>query len=198
MYLWYLMNYLTVAWDCPKVGRTRTEFGYKVMDQQDAADPELSALQSILRTLEPLDSPARQRIFNYVGERFGFTNRRAGGGSLTNYAKLGTQGEVTEFATLAELYDAANPQSDKDRVLVASYWLQECEGSDSFVSFAVNKELKDLGHGVLNVTGAFDALKRQRPALVLQLKKAGKSRQARKTYKVTSAGIAAVREMLSG
>jgi hypothetical protein len=38
----------------------------------------------------------------------------------------------------------------------------------------------------------------QKPALVLQLKKAGKSRQARKTYKVTVAGVKAVEAMLRG
>ncbi len=82
--------------------------------------------------------------------------------------------------------------------MVAAYWLQVCQGAESFVSYSVNKALKNLGHGVSNVTGAFDALRRSKPALVLQLRKAGKSRQARKTYKVTKAGVAAVEEMIDG
>jgi hypothetical protein len=62
----------------------------------------------------------------------------------------------------------------------------------------VNKELKNLGEGILNITSALDALKAQKPALALQLKKAGKSRQARKTYKVTVAGLKFVENMIRG
>ena len=41
----------------------------------------------------------------------------------------------------------------------------------------------------LNITAALDDLKEVQPQLVLQLKKSGKSRQARKTYKISVAGV---------
>ncbi len=101
-----------------------------------------------------------------------------------------------EYENLAELFDVTNPDTNKDRVLVAAYWLQTRNGSDSFRGYEVNKGLKDLGHGVSNVTDAINKLKAQSPSLVIQLKKSGKSKQARKTYKVTNAGEDAVRQMI--
>ena len=170
------------------------------------ADEEFAAMQSVFGALEPLEPPSRRRVFEYVADRLGISVvRDARSGSFAGDSENG--GHTTpeggaaserEFVTLAELHDAANPRSDKDRVLVAAYWLQVCEGAESFVSYSVNKALKDLGHGVAHVTGAFDALRRQKPALVLQLKKSGKSRQARKTCKVTEAGVAAVKAMIDG
>ncbi len=166
-------------------------------------DTELAAMQSVLGALEPLDPQSRQRVFEYIAARLGIPSVRGARSGLPVAEENQRQSvpdedsvSEAEFGTLAELHDAANPRSDKDRVLVTAYWLQTCEGAESFVSYSVNKALKDLGHGVSNVTGAFEALKRSKPALVLQLKKAGKSRQARKTYKITKAGVAAVKAMV--
>jgi hypothetical protein len=55
-----------------------------------------------------------------------------------------------------------------------------------------------LGHGLINITAALDDLREAKPALVLQVGKSGKSRQARKTYKLTIAGIKSVEEMIGG
>jgi len=96
------------------------------------------------------------------------------------------------------MFDVAGPKTNMERVLVAAYWVQVCGGADHFSGYTVNQALKDLGHGVANVTTALDSLKGQKPALVLQLRKAGTSRQARKTYKVTNAGVESVKGMLRG
>ena len=81
---------------------------------------------------------------------------------------------------------------------MASYWAQVCENQSSFAAQTLNTQLKDLGYGVGNITEAFTALKSERPALVLQLKKSGTSRQARKTYKLTQEGVRRVQTMLRG
>ena len=175
------------------------------MDTPDG-DREFTAMQTVFGALEPLDGDSRQRVVEYIVARLGISAARdAPSGSLASDERRGGQPEQEEgspsergFATLAELHDATDPQSDKDRVLVTAYWLQVCEGAASFLGYSVNKALKDLGHGVSNVTGAVDALKRPKPALVLQTKKAGKSRQARKIYKLTDAGVAAVKAMIDG
>ena len=57
-------------------------------------------------------------------------------------------------------------------------------------------ELKNLGHGVGNVTRAFSALITQRPQPVVQTRKSGSSKQARKRYKLTTVGINRVEEMV--
>lgn len=82
---------------------------------------------------------------------------------------------------------------------MAAYWLQVCSGQEQFSSQSVNKELQDLGHVIQNVTQAFTQLKeRKKPALAIQVKKSGKSQQARKLYKLTLAGIDMVNGLLQG
>ncbi len=51
-----------------------------------------------------------------------------------------------------------------------------------------------MGHGVGNITTALTNAQKHKPALVRQTSKSGKSRQARKTYKLTTAGVKYVRE----
>ena len=174
--------------------------------RKEAVDKEFAAMESAFKALEELDPDSRQRVFDYIAARLEISGKRDLRSTYSDGAEEdGVQPDLDdsptpqrEFATLAELHDAANPRSSKDRVLVTAYWFQVIEGEDSFVAYSVNTALKDLGHGVSNVTGAFGQLMRQKPALVLQLKKAGKSRQARKTYKITKAGIVTVREMIDG
>ena len=169
-------------------------------------DREFAAMQSVYEALEPLDTESRRRVFEYIGARLGISAaRRAPSSPAVDAEEIREEGHEVEpsasereFATLADLQDAANPALDKDRVLVTAYWLQICEGAENFGAYSVNQALKELGHGVSHITHAFDALRRPKPSLILQLKKAGKSRQARKTYKVTEAGVAAVRAMIDG
>jgi hypothetical protein len=74
-----------------------------------------------------------------------------------------------EFESFAELFEATDSKTDKDRALVAAYWAQICQGQANFPAQTLNASLKDLGHGLSNVTVALDALKDEKPALILQL-----------------------------
>ena len=60
----------------------------------------------------------------------------------------------------------------------------------------VNNELKHLGHGTDNITKLIGKLVVTSPQQVLQTRKSGNTRQARKTYKVTKAGLKRVQELL--
>jgi hypothetical protein len=81
---------------------------------------------------------------------------------------------------------------------VASYWFQELQSQESLESQPVNTALKNLGHGVNDITSAFSGLMSRRPRLVIQVEKSGKSRQARKKYRMTDAGKKRVRAMIAG
>ena len=72
------------------------------------------------------------------------------------------------------------------------------EGQVEFTAQLVNSKLKDLGYGVSNITDAFTTLMKRRPSLVMQTAKQGKSRQARKRYKLTRAGQDEVERMIRG
>ena len=71
------------------------------------------------------------------------------------------------------------------------------QGEADFDAQSVNTKLKHLGHGVGNITQALDVLKDRRPQLIVQLRKSGTTKQARKKYKVTTAGKSAVEAMLA-
>jgi hypothetical protein len=175
----------------------------------EAAGPDLefSAIQTVFGALHGLDEQARIRVLEYVSARLGITGvARAAPKRSQEPEREETeepdleqeQDAAPKFGSFAELFDAANPKGASDKALVAGYWLQVCEGTDSFDGFSANKELKHLGQGLPNVTSAIDTLKGQKPALALQLKKSGKSRQARKLYKITVAGIRVVEGMIGG
>lgn len=175
------------------------------MSDISAPDVEFAAMQSVYEALEPLDDDARSRVVEYITHRLEIAtsaprHQRQVGHKVDDGAEEvdATVASAPKFGSLAELHDAAQPRSNAERALVAGYWLQICEGADSFEGFSANQGLKNLGHGVSNITNAIDSLKAQKPALVLQLKKSGTSKQARKTYKVTHAGIMAVEAMISG
>jgi len=159
-----------------------------------ASDPEIQAMNTIVETLEALEVPQRANVLRYINGRYGgrppamprgFESGEPGDGASSAAA----------FADLGDLFDKANPQNQSDRVLVVAYWKQVIEGAESFEAFPVSKELKHLGHGVTNITSALDSLIQQSPKLVLQVAKSGKTRQARKRYKVTREGIRRVQAM---
>lgn len=174
-----------------------------------ATDPDLEfgAMQTVYTALQNLDEGARVRVLDYVTSRLGIApvvkasakhQQEAARDDEEEPALEQEQEAAPKFGSLAELFDAAQPKTTADKALVAGYWLQVCQASESFDGFSVNKELKHLGEGLPNVTSAIDTLKAKKPALALQLKKSGKSQQARKVYKITVAGIRAVEAMIGG
>lgn len=159
-------------------------------------DDELEAMKKIKAALEPLEDAARQRALHWAFSRYrGGTSAVVMPARLTE-PSLEVHPNNSQFADFAELFDAANPSTEKDKALVAAYWIQVCQSVASFPSQTINAELKDLGHGVGNITEALTQLKNERPALILQLKKSGTSRQARKTYKLTIEGVKRVQTMI--
>ena len=154
-------------------------------------------MNTLVETLEALEAPQRANVLRYINGRYGGRPsaplRDAEGGEPGE----GAVGSAA-FADLGDLFDRANPQNQADRVLVVAYWKQVIEGAESFEAFPVSKELKHLGHGVTNITSALDSLIQQSPKLVLQVAKSGKTRQARKRYKVTREGVRRVQTMIEG
>jgi hypothetical protein len=164
-------------------------------------DDELNSMQQIKAALTPLDEVTRNRVLQWAISRFIGTTGIGLSPPLDQPA-FGRPATITSssqgFETFAELFEAAHPSTEKEKGLIAGYWVQICQSQPSFGSQALNDALKDLGHGVGNITDALSALKDERPALLLQLKKSGTSKQARKTYKLTQEGIRRVQGMLSG
>lgn len=152
-------------------------------------------MQTIASALAALDDETKDRVLKWAADRYRSTRTGTGVGLRTDPASSGDPSRVTA-GSLAELYSAVNPQDGPERALVATYWLQQIGGAQDVTAQAVNSELKNLGHGIGNITDALDALRSRTPSLVMQTRKQGTSRQARKLYRLTVAGIRAVEEMI--
>jgi hypothetical protein len=164
-----------------------------------SADPEFRAMASVYEALAPLDDESRARVLRWVTDRFGYSPpRRPNPNALgTTDDAVHANGELADEADLAETFARAQPTTEMDKVLVAAYWFQE-RGAKDQESQSLNKELKNLGHGIDNIARAVSNLTETRPALVIQTRKTGSTRQARKRFRVTQEGINRVRRMLGG
>ena len=190
---------------CMKVMSTHTLRGQSMSTQ---LSDEISAMAQIESSFSAMDDSTRQRVLLWAASKFGVVlapptvTAPSGTRSSTQPAVApASPGTVpasdASYNSLADLYDAAGASSDQDKALVGAYWLQFHENASDIESQAVNTLLKHLGHGIGNITRAFDGLKSQKPALLVQTRKDGTSKQARKRFKVTTEGRKYVDRMLS-
>ena len=156
-------------------------------------DPELAAMTQVAQALGRLDQGAVSRVLKWAAERFNAGKVAVSDGKNE---EVGNDSKPIDFTDLPTLYDAANPSTDADKALVVGYWLQVINNEEFFESQDVNAKLKNLGHGVGNITRAFDALKSSTPTLVHQVEKSGTTKQARKKYKLTVEGARKVKAMI--
>lgn len=163
-------------------------------------DPELKAMGLITEALGDLEPDAVTRVLRWARARFDSATPEALIEKDPGEANggRGRSAKAHEFEEIADIMDAAGATTGAERVLVGSYWFQVGEGNASVTGQQINDELKNLGIGVSNVTMAFDDLMRRKPALAMQVQKSGKSKQARKKYKLTSEGVRRVERMLRG
>lgn len=154
---------------------------------------ELDAMKLVAEAIEPLNTEARNRVLTWATEHFDVTLRAPiESQNRLSDASLDATGKVTTYDSLGELFAASLPGSDAEKALVAGYWLQVVQGASDFGTESVNIELKHLGYGIGNITRAFDSLKSTRPQQVIQLRKSGTTKQARKKFKLTEVGVKAV------
>jgi hypothetical protein len=186
------------------------QMGASMDDEQDL---EIGAMGAVSKALTPLDDDQRGRVIRWVAERYGVTVAKKSSrsdapaddrveedadGAAASAAEQSRGSDVSEreYEHFADLYDASGAATNPNRMLVAAYWVQFIEGRPQVSTLELNKLLKDLGRGVGDTAHVMDSLTGQKPALLLQLKKSGKSRQARKTFKVTDSGRKYVEQMI--
>jgi hypothetical protein len=158
-------------------------------------DPEVKAITETTKLFDRLSEDQRHNVLLYLNARYG--NSASLRSSLKPKIDQSEAKSGTEFESLGDFFDAADPQTESDRVLVVAYWGQVVENVSDFESFPINQQLKNLGYPVSNITRALDTLINQSPRLVLQTSKSGNAKQARKRFKVTREGIKRVQSMLN-
>lgn len=172
-------------------------------------DPEIDAMSAVATALGDLEEDQQSRVLRWAAERYGVAlgkgssrgdDVRGGGEAGSDVTDEVTEDEITaedpDFKDFGDLFAAADPKSNDDKALVAAYWRQVHEGDEKWQSTSLQKDLRNLGHAIPNITDALTSNIRKRPQRVIQLQKAGSSRQARKTYKVTREGLVYVQGML--
>lgn len=171
-------------------------------ERESMPDAEIEAMGRVGDALVDLEEDARGRVLRWAAERYGKAvapdRDRAGKGSGDEAASDEDDGHESnggngsggslDFELFTELYDAADPNNDAEKVLVASYWKQVVKGKSPFGSRELNKELQDLGHQVSAINKAMASNMKKRPALILQVSRGGTSPQAQKKYKISDAG----------
>ncbi len=166
-------------------------------------DPEIAAMSAVAGALRGLEEESQVRVLRWAADRYGLKNIKIGGGSAGAGAdddgdsRGGGSGDAT-YASIDELFESGVAKTNMQKALLAAYWFQVVQGGTGFQSYTLNTALKDLGIGIPNITDALSSAEGQKPALVMQTSKSGKSRQARKTYKLTSAGVKSVEAVLNG
>lgn len=156
-------------------------------------DKELTAMQSVLAALEPLESAEQVRVLRWAWERFG---DETGTLALESRPLQEANGTPAQFPDVGKLIEAAGASNGPERALCVAYFIQEVSGRPGFSGQEVNSELRNLGHPLANVTKTLGDLRAQKPSLVMQVSKSGRARQARKTYRLTGAGIDRVHALL--
>lgn len=155
-------------------------------------DPEVQAITILSQTLSSLDPEIQRRVLQWANSRFGLPSHRTPGPAHTTVndeSNIRLESSVLPFNEFVDLFDAVSPKTDLEKALTAAYWVQQGLRQPSWRSQQLNDFLKDAGHGVGNITLALNNAQSRTPALVRQMSKSGKTRQARKTYKLTAAGL---------
>jgi len=163
---------------------------------------EIDAMRDVAGALEKLDPGSRDRVLDWALKFY----RSQGGGVAPSISTGRSQAsrpaddrsERDIPDDVAELFARASPGTEAEKALVVGYWFLRKEGIEEFDSFRLNSELTHLGHRVLNITRALGTLMAQKPALVVQTRKEGKTKQARKKFRLTVEGIRRVERMMAG
>jgi hypothetical protein len=92
---------------------------------------------------------------------------------------------INSFADLVELW---KPETQSEWALLAAFYKTKVDEEETLSAQTLNTVLKHHGNGILNITRAIDDLVHASPALMLQIKKSGTTRQARKSYRLTTQG----------
>jgi hypothetical protein len=111
--------------------------------------------------------------------------RRPGRPRGSGTGRRGPRGGV-QMGTLLEQWA---PETMAERALMGAFTLSRGKADKTVTSQAINAELKRAGIPVPNITRAIESNLRAKPPLMMQKKKMGTTRQARKQYAITPEGV---------
>lgn len=159
---------------------------------------EIKAMTAIAEAFKGLGPQPIERILewankHYLGRAASVMKQKPASAAVADVPPAEGEGERIDFPALL---GSARALSGVDRVLLAGHYFQAILGQSDFDGFSLNRELRNAGHASGNITRDLDSLMAKTPQLVIQTRKQGTSKQARKLYRLTAAGLAAARAMV--
>ncbi len=175
------------------------------MKENLVIERELEAMKKIVEVLQGLENESVQRrVLEWL--QACFLNKEGDGKSSSRSLSDKRHAEVVTESTggdceqegspsvldkpeLPDFYASLQTSTEADKALAVAYWMQFCgEVDDGITAQEVNTKLKHMGHKVGNIARAFDSLKNRNPQHVVQVRKLGSTKQARRIFKVTEEG----------
>ena len=159
-------------------------------------------LDEINTAISSYDPVLKEKARDILLERaFGTGSAAAPSGSASaprtrGRSRSDTPGGGDEAGDLASLLGRWTPTTMSDKALLGAYYLTRAQGEDTVTSQAINSELKRNGLAISNITRAIEANMRPDRPLMVQEKKMGSTKQARKQYRITPAGVETVERKL--
>ena len=168
----------------------------KVMNPQESLNgADFAAFTAMVKALRPLDEDTRQRTYAAIGVFFNVS--RAQVPSLDETPTV-TDNSAESGANLADFIDQANTKTDLEISLIAVYWLQyrqeNADGSKTFKTRAIGKELEAAGHKFSNLAWNLKNLAGTKKKYLI----CSGSGRKEKTWRVSARGKKVVEEMLHG
>ncbi|HVH13199.1 MAG TPA: hypothetical protein VM759_09115 [Longimicrobium sp.] len=141
----------------------------------------------------PRRAPAAAPAAEEAGEEEA-PRRRPGRPRGSGTGRRGPRGGVA----MGNLLGQWSPETMAERALIGAYTLSRGKADKTVTSQAINAELKRAGIPVPNITRAIESNLRAKPPLMMQKKKMGTTRQARKQYAITPEGVEFVESKVQG
>jgi hypothetical protein len=167
----------------------------KNQDYGGSMDEELKAMNDVYSAVKDLDQEARNRVITWLVSKLSVDQPKKVVDTFFFPTQTQNNKSLGGYDSIADLFGHAIFKTESDKALLAAAFLQS-KTEDDLTSRDIHKELIHLGHGVTNITAAIRPLIHQKPSLMIQTRKEGKSQQAQKKYKVTAEGMKTVELML--
>lgn len=155
-------------------------------------------LDEINRTISSYDPVLKERARDILIERAfgGATATAAPAARPRGRGRRDGAEEGEETPDLASLLARWTPTTMSDKALLGAYYLTRVRGESTVTSQAINSELKRNSLPISNITRAIEANMRPDRPLMVQERKMGSTKQARKQYRITQAGLDTVERKL--
>ncbi len=105
---------------------------------------------------------------------------------------------LKRYRSIETLFLSSNVKTVPSKILLAAAYLQEKLNFEEISSFDINSRLKKMGYGVPNISSSLNSLLNKEPPLMVQIRKAGDSKQAKRKFRVTEEGLQLARTYLRG